>query len=170
MFNIQSLRESVLRWLKEESALGEKAAVDDPNALLDFEITSGDLKLNVIQASRDSANFFIFAKWILKRPQLDLHKNNLDYAKRAEFFWELQSLLLSNNELGNCEMKLDLPNDFMELTISSCPIYYDALTKDVLMRRIFIVRKSMMRSVLLLEKYADSLPSNQPSSARVRYQ
>ena len=167
---LQKIRESVLRWLKEESALGEKAAVDDPNALLDFEITYEDLKLNVIQASRNSDNFFIVAKWILSRPQLDLHKSKMDDAKRVEFFWELQSVLLANNELGNCEMKPDPPNDFRELIISSCPIYYDALTKDVLMRRILIVRKSMMRSVFLLEKYAGVLPSNQPSKTHVRYQ
>jgi hypothetical protein len=83
----------------------------------------------------------------------------LDDATRAEFCWELQSILLSNNELGNYEINPNPPNDFTELVISSCPIFYDALTKDTLMRRIIIVKKSIMRSILLLEKHSGELPS-----------
>lgn len=159
-FKIKETKDRVLFWLKEESLSPEE--IIDPNGYFNFVITSGDLKLNVIQNSRHIDSLFIGTKWTLGKEQLDLHKNIMDDAKRIALFWDLQFMLLNDNLLGDYQINPNPPHDFLELFVSSKPIFYDSLTKQTLMHAVFAVHKAMMRAVLLLEKHGGVLPPYPP--------
>jgi hypothetical protein len=152
---IKDTKEKILFWLKEESLSPEE--VVDPNAYFNIGIKSGDLRLNVVQATRHIDSFFIGTRWSLSKEQVDLHKSKMDESKRIAFFQDLQSMLLSESQLGDYEFQNGL-NDFQSLFVTSKRIFYDSLTKQALIDAIVTVHKAVMRSVFLLQRYTGALP------------
>jgi hypothetical protein len=157
---VKETRDKVLFWLKEESLSPQE--IIDPNAYFNFGITSGDLKLNVVQNSMRIDSLFAATKWTLGKEQLDLHKNVLDDSKRIALYWDLMFIPLNNNLLGEYRISPNPPHDFKELFVSSIPIFYDGLTKCFLMHSIIAVQKAMIASVFLLEKHGGVLPPYPP--------
>jgi hypothetical protein len=136
--------------------------ITDPNAFFNFAITSGDLKMHVVQNSRLIDSLVVVAKWTLGREQIELHKNIMDDSKRVAFYWDLQFMLTGDNRLGDYQIGPNMPDDFKELIITSNRVFYDSLTKQALMHSIFAVHKTMVRSVFLLEKHGGVLPPYPP--------
>lgn len=161
---INETKDRILFWFKEESLSPEE--IVDPNAYFNIGIKSGDLRLNIVQNTRLIDSFIIGTRWILSKEQTDYHTNKMDDSKRIAFFWELQSMLLGDHELGDFEIRPNPPSDFGSLLITSNRLFYDSLTKQNLMHAIFAVQKAMMRSVFLLEKHCGVLPPDMTLSKK----
>ena len=153
---IKDAKDKIVIWLKEEFLSPEE--IPDPNAYFNVKIKEGDLWLNVVQNSRKIDSLFVGTKWILSRDQLESHKTKMDESKRIAFYWNLQSMLLVNNRLGDFEIGPNPPHDFRELFVSSNPVFYDSLTKQSLMHSIYAVHRSIIASVFLFKKYCGEFP------------
>ena len=146
------VKEKVLNWLKEEALSPEE--VSDPNAYFNFGIKVAGKPLHVVQNVRSLDSIFVGANLVLTPPQLSLLKKNMDEKKRQEYFWDLRLALLTNSELGDFQIKPNPPDDVREVFISSKRVFYDTLTKDVLIHTIHNVYKAVTMVVWMLERYA----------------
>jgi len=149
---IKETREKVLNWLKEEAFSPQD--MPNANAYFNFGIKVAGNPLHVLQNVRSLDSIFVGANLVLTPPQLSLLKKNMDKKKRQEYFWDLRLALLMNTELGDFQIKPHPPDDFREVFISSKRIFYDGLTKDMLIHAINNVYKAVMMVVWMLERYA----------------
>lgn len=95
---IKETRDKILFWLKEESLSPEE--IKDASAYFNFVVTTGDLKLNVVQSSRLIDSLVVASKWTLGKPQLELHRNILDETKRVALYWDLLFMLNGDPQLS----------------------------------------------------------------------
>jgi hypothetical protein len=154
---IKQTKDRIVSWLKEEG-LWLQEEVDDPNAWFNIGAKVVDLKLSIVQAKPSLDSIFLASKWTFSQPQLHMFHERLDAEKKRDFYFDLQFQVLNNNELGELVTGPMPPDDLSEVTIYSRRVYYSELTKERFLQSLFIVRKALVASVFLFEKYTGTSP------------
>lgn len=138
MSRVEQVRDKVFEWCSSEGFNPE--IIHDTNAKFNIRIEISGLKLQIIQRTSPDS-FFVVIKLALTFEQYN-RLENLRKNEREEFVWDLNLTLAANPSILEFHVKPDPPNKIRAVMISSKPIFYDGLSKDVLMSRTYDVLKA----------------------------
>lgn len=149
----ESIKKKVSNWLKEEGFFYREVA--DPDTRFNFSIKVAGSALDVVMdISRDVV--MVRSNLILTEGQMITLKS-MSEKSREDFFWEVRSMLLRNNEVGAFQVKPEAKN--VEVFVQARGIFHDGLSKDRLMQSILVVHKSITMVIWLLERHSGKIKS-----------
>lgn len=149
----ESIKKKVSGWLKEEGFFYREIA--DPDTYFNFSIKVAGAALDVVKdISRDVV--LVRSNLILTDRQMIILRSMSEKSKE-DFFWELRSTLLRNNEVGAFQVKPEAKN--VEIFVQARGIFNGGLSKDRLMQSILVVHKSITIVIWLLERYSGKIQS-----------
>jgi hypothetical protein len=149
----ESIKKKVSGWLKEEGFFYQEVA--DPDTYFNFSIKVAGAALDVVKdISRDVV--LVRSNLILTDGQMITLKS-MSEKSREDFFWEVRSMLLRNNEVGAFQVRPEEKN--VEVFVQARGIFNGGLSKDRLMQSILVVHKSITMVVWLLERHSGKIRS-----------
>jgi len=132
----QDVKARLEKWLLEENYKVESLTNNHALFNLVVEDNSG-LKLHVRQPLLSVDQIVVMAKASLSEEQITKIQKMLS-GERTRFLWELRFSLL---EMGIDFSSVSLPLKFV---LVSSPIYFDGLTKNAFMTKVFAVRRALV--------------------------
>jgi hypothetical protein len=149
----ESIKKKVSGWLKEEGFFYRE--ITDPDTYFNFSIKVAGAALDVVKdISRDVV--LVRSNLVLTDGQM-ITLRSMSEKSREDFFWEVRSMLLRNNEVGAFQIKPDAKN--VEVFVQARGIFQGGLSKDRLMQSILVVHKSITMVVWLLERNSGKIKS-----------
>lgn len=126
-------KEKIRNWLLEFGFSIKEISAS--NTSFNFEGTNGEgRKLNVLQESSKKDEIQLGTRIVVEQwPRIDA----MDIDRRNALLWNLRLALIN---LGVGFMNIDLPLEEIQLHTS---IFYDGLTKDRFMFRLFLLRRAI---------------------------
>jgi hypothetical protein len=132
-------KELIEKWLIEHNLAPEEVTTQNSYFLYKFRIT-GILQY-VIQDMNHSDKVHSYIKSKIPKEDQQLLKG-IANPKRSQLFWDIRLALLENPYVLDFKLFPNPPENFEGAYVSSYFIYYENLTRDVLIKSIYEVRKA----------------------------